>query len=78
MMGWGYGPEQANLDLSVDDVRGYLERWLAMMGNPRLKVGPVEESGDNSITADIVTADEEALVQRFAIDRRTGFWQPAR
>ena len=40
MMGW-YGQPQANLNLSVDDVRGSVERSIAMMGNPRLKPGKV-------------------------------------
>lgn len=78
MMGPGYGPQQqANLNLSTDDVRSYMQRWIAMMGNPRLKVGPVAEKDSSTITADIVTTDKDALVQRFNVDRRTGWMQPA-
>ncbi len=76
MMGWSYGPQQANLNLSTNDVKSYLDRYVAMMGNPHLKVGPVSEKDSNTITAEIVTADKDALVQRFNVDRRTGFWQP--
>lgn len=76
MMGWGNRPQQGNLNLSTSDVKGYVERWVTMMGNPRLKAGPITEKDSNTITADIVTADKNALVQRFKIDRHTGFWQP--
>ena len=78
MMNWGWNPNvtPANLNLSVDDVRGSLQRWIAIVGNPRLKVGNVAEKDADTITADIVTTDEEALVQRFDIDRRTGMYRP--
>lgn len=79
MMG-GYGPgyygRQANLNLSTDQVKTYLERMIAVQGNPRLKVGDVKEKDADTITADIVTKDKDALVQRFAIDRHTGFYRP--
>lgn len=77
MMGWGWGQQQpANLNLSATDVKTYLERWVAMAGNPRIKVGNVTEKDANTITADIVTTEKDALVQRFNVDRRNGFWQP--
>lgn len=81
MMGQGMmGPgmmmgQQANLNLSANDVKTYFERWVAMSGNPRVKVGPVTEQNDNTITADIVTTDKDALVQRFAVDRNTGTYR---
>lgn len=81
MMGQGMmGPgmmmgQQANLNLSANDVKTYFERWVAMSGNPRVKVGPVTERNDNTITADIVTTDKDALVQRFAVDRNTGTYR---
>lgn len=74
MMGW-YGQPQANLNLSIDDVRGSVERWIAMMGNPRLKPGKVAAANAGTITAEIMTVDKEALVQRFAVNRHTGYWQ---
>ena len=74
MMGW-YGQPQANLNLSVDDVRGSVERSIAMMGNTRLKPGKVVATSADTITAEIVTVDREALVQRLAVNRHTGSWQ---
>ncbi|MFG1245114.1 hypothetical protein [Xanthobacter versatilis] len=72
----GYGP-MANLNLSVNDVKTYLDRWIAMSGNPHIKAGPVTEKDSSTITADVLTTDKEALVQRYNVDRRTGFWQSA-
>ena len=74
MMGW-YAQPQANLNLSVDDVRGSVERWIAMTGNPRLKPGKVAATNADTITAEVVTVDKEALVQRYAVNRHTGYWQ---
>ena len=74
MMAPGYQP--SNLNLSVNDVKGYLDRWIAMTGNPRIKVGSVTEKDASTITADIVTTDKEALVQRFAVDRSSGIYRP--
>jgi len=74
MMGW-YRAPQSNLNLSVDDVRASLERWIASMGNPRLKPGRVVATDADTITADVVTVDKDALVQRFAVNRHTGYWQ---
>ena len=75
--GPGYGPRgdvQGNqtLNLSTDDVKNRMERWLAWRGNSRLKVGEVKEKDADSITADVVTKDN-SLVERFIIDRHTGF-----
>jgi len=58
------------MNLSVDDVRGYLDEQLERLKNKRLKVGEVKV-GDSTITADIVTVDN-SLVQRLKINRRTG------
>ena len=72
--GPGYGPgAQTNqaLNLTVDDVKARVERWLAIRGNARLKVGEVKEKDADTITADIVTKDN-SLVQRFIVDRHTG------
>ena len=49
----------ANLNLSANDVTAYLGRWIAMSGNPHIKVGSVTEKDANTITADIVTTDKE-------------------
>ncbi len=58
-------------DLSVDDVRHYLEDRLAVHGNERLKVGDVKRADDGTIVADIVTVDG-SLVERFNVNRHTG------
>ena len=71
--GPGYYRGQPNLNLSTDDVKNYIER---MIRNPRLKVGEVKEKDADTITADIVTKDKDALVQRFQFNRRDGYYQP--
>ena len=74
--GWmhGYGPGYGReLNLTADDVKNYLEQ---MIQNPRLKVGEVKQTDDNTITATIVTKDKEAIVQKFAVNRHTGIWRP--
>jgi hypothetical protein len=78
--GPGYGPRanaqgDQTLNLSTDDVKARMERWLASRDNPRLKLGEVKEKDADSITADIVTKDN-SVVERFIIDRRTGFARP--
>lgn len=85
MQGNGYGPgygpgcdrraeAQGNqsLNLTTDDVKSRVERWLARQGNPRLQLGEVKEKDADTITADVVTKDN-SLVQRFIVDRHTGF-----
>ncbi len=72
--GWGQNTAPANLNLSANDVKGYLQQWLVMAGNARLKVGAVIERDADTITADIVTTEKDALVQRFSINRHTGFY----
>jgi hypothetical protein len=75
----GYGPgaygQRGDLKLSTDDVKARLERWITWQGNPRLKVGDVKEKDADTIEADIVTKDN-SLVQRFAVNRHTGFYRP--
>ena len=73
MMGY-WGPRQANLSLSVGDVKGYLEQWITSTGNKQVKVGNIAETDANTITADIVSIDKDALVQRFSVDRHTGLF----
>ena len=84
MQGNGYGPGYAKdyarrgnvqgnqtLNLSTDNVKSRVERWLVRQGNQRLKVGEVKENDANTITADVVTKDN-SLVDRFIVDRHTG------
>jgi hypothetical protein len=58
------------MNLSVEDVRGYLGLRLKRLDNKRLKIGDLK-SDDDIITADIVTVDN-SLVQRLKVDRHTG------
>ncbi len=73
--GWGWNGSRADLNLSTDAVRTYFERSIAWQGNPRLKVGDVTERDADTIVADIVTVDN-SLVERFAVDRRSGLYRP--
>jgi hypothetical protein len=77
MMGYGpgYYGNQPNLNLTVDNVKNYLGRMIAIQGNTRLKVGDVKEKDADTIIADTVTK-ENSLVQRFNVDRHTGFYRP--
>ncbi len=74
-MGWGGGFPwlRAKLVGPLDeaDVRRMMEAWLKQERNPRLKLGPITAKGEDTFQADIVTQDN-SLVQRFDIDRRTG------
>ena len=74
-MGWGGGFPwlRAKLVGPLDeaDVRRMMEAWLRQERNPRLQLGPIIAKDDNTFQADIVTKDS-SLVQRFAINRRTG------
>jgi hypothetical protein len=84
MHGYGYGPGmmgygpgyyggQVDLKLTTDQVKNYLEQ---MIRNPNLKVGDVKEKDADTIVAEIVTKDKDALVQRLDFNRHTGYVQP--
>jgi len=62
---------------SVKSVQALLSYRLVVLGNPRLAVGKVTED-DKSVTAEIVTAKEGTVVERYVIDKRTGNWTPER
>lgn len=73
MYGWGGYGNQGNLNLTVDQVKSYLE---TMIRNPNLKVGDVKEKDADTIVAEIVTKQGDALVQRLEFNRHNGFVQP--
>ena len=77
----GSGPQKEEVRpeelLSPADVRPQLEQWVLWYGNPNLKVGSVAEKDDNTIIGEIVTQDN-SVVQRVEVDRRTGWMRPAR
>ena len=87
----GYGPQamfrhharlidgasaRGDLKLTVEAAKARLERRLAASSNPRLKVGEVKEIDADTIRAEIVTRQENALVQILAIDRHSGVPRP--
>jgi len=74
MMGQGM-MQPLRQDLTTADVQHMLGHQLAWQGNPNIKLGPVEEKDDDTITADIVTQDG-SLVQKLEIDRHTGWMHP--
>ncbi len=74
MMGRGMGMYR-DTDLTAAEVKEIMEHRLFHRGNPRLRVGKVEERDDDIIVAEIETVDG-SLVNRFEIDRHTGqMWQ---
>lgn len=75
MMGYGggYYGNQGNLNLSADQLKSYLQQ---MIRNPNLKVGDVKEKDADTIVADVVTKDKDALVQRLVFNRHNGFMHP--
>ena len=75
MMGPGWQGNQGNLNISPDDAKNYFERWIAIQGNPHIKVGDVKAKDADTIVVDIVTKDN-SLVQRFLVNRHSGFYQP--
>jgi len=64
-----YGPPAEGI--TVERARTMLEGALAWHGNPRLKLGMVEEQNEDTIIAEILTVDD-SLVQRLVIDRAAG------
>ena len=78
--GGGYGPGmmysrgyQGDMKLTIDQVKNYLTQ---MIRNPNLKVGDVKEKDADTIVAEIVTKQGNALVQRLDFNRHNGFVQP--
>jgi hypothetical protein len=67
-----YGPEGP----TVKSVTLFLEYRLMVAGNPRLKVGKVTED-ESRVFAQVSTRDG-ALVEEYAIDKKTGKWTPIR
>jgi hypothetical protein len=65
------------LNVTVKDVRLFMEKRLERLGNKRLKVGPVKKADERTITADIVTVDN-SLVRRFTVDSTTGWVKKAK
>lgn len=73
MMG---GQGMMDRNIGAEDVRRMMEYQLNANGNPNLKLGKVEEVNDDVISAEVVTKDD-SLVQRYLVNRHTGWMQPA-
>jgi hypothetical protein len=74
----GWGPQQqVDLKLTVDQVKDRMEQWLQAVGNRHIKVGDVEAKDADTIVASIVTTDKDGLVQRYDVNRHSGFFEPA-
>jgi hypothetical protein len=65
------GPNNRDLELTVEQARTLAESRLILSGNDRLKVGSVEAVDDDTIVVEIVTL-EDSLVVRREIDRSSG------
>lgn len=72
----GMGP-YLDTDLTAAQVTEIMAHRLFHYGNPRLRVGKVEERDDDIIVAEVETVDG-SLVDRFEIDRHTGYMWPSR
>ncbi len=69
------GPGWRGQPLSTSEVERMLAYRLLGQGFTNLEVGAVEETGEDSIIAEVVTRDGSP-VQRFEFDRQTGAWRP--
>lgn len=72
----GYQNASTTLNLSVNDVKRYFVQWLTAQGNPHVKLGIVKAKDANTITAEIVTKDKNSLVERYEVNRHTGYIRP--
>ena len=84
--GWGMNPYDADRDdlqqsvrpvgpLERKDAEKIIESYIQATGNPNLKVGKIEDSG-NAFKAQIVTK-ENSLVEEVLIDKDSGYMRPA-
>ncbi len=60
-----------DLKLTIDQAKKLAEARLIQLGNSHLKVGAVKEKDADTISVDIVAADNSLVVQR-EIDRHSG------
>lgn len=68
-----YGPKGP----TEESVKLLLDYYLMVAGNPRLAAGPVRDTGE-TVIARIVTKEGNALVEEYAVDKKTGVWVPMR
>ncbi len=63
-----YGPDGP----TAETVRMFLDYRLMVVGNPRLKSGPISED-ENNVYVQIVTTDN-SLVEAYVVNKQTGHW----
>ena|SRR5579871_2410980 len=70
----GYGPGMMGYGIMGSGMIGPM-MGPGMMGPGMMRYGYGYGGPPVSLNANIVTTDKDALVQRFAVDRRSGYWQ---
>lgn len=75
MGGWGR-MQILRRDLKADEVKHMMEHRLVWTGNQDIKLGKVTEKDGDSIEVEIVNKGDK-VVQKFEVDRHTGWMQPA-
>jgi hypothetical protein len=68
-----YGPKGP----TVESVKLLLDYYLMVAGNPRLAAGRVRDAGD-AVHAQVVTKDGGAVVEEYAVNKKSGVWVPVR
>lgn len=68
-----YGPKGP----TVESVKLLLDYYLMVAGNPRLTAGRVRDAGD-AVNAQVVTKDGGAVVEEYAVNKKSGAWVPLR
>ncbi len=68
-----YGPKGP----TTESVKVLLDYYIMVAGNPRLTTGPVRDTGE-TVIARIVAKDGNAVVEEYAVNKKTGVWTPVR
>lgn len=68
-----YGPKGP----TVESVKLLLDYYLMVAGNPRLAAGRIRDAGD-AVNAQVVTKDGGAVVEEYAVNKKSGVWVPVR
>ena len=79
MMGYGYGynqqyqtPRTPQTPIKEKDAKGIVENYLNSTRNPNLKLGKVKDEG-YAFEVDIVTKNNNSLVDKVLVDKNTGW-----
>lgn len=71
---YGSGTLASGTEITKDSVASMANAYLARLGNPNLKLGEIKEL-DKAFEVSIVTKDN-SLVNRYTVDKKTGFTSP--